>query len=57
VHLKAYENLQRKYDSWKKASNIDWKTYLQQVSKNPLTGIWAKEVAETLILEEGQSIG
>lgn len=52
LHQKAYENLQTKYDTWKKASNIDWKTYLQQVSKNPFTGIWAKEVAETLLLDE-----
>jgi hypothetical protein len=52
LHQKAYENLQGKYEAWKKASNIDWKTYLQQVSKNPLTGIWAKEVAENLLQEE-----
>ena len=49
LHLRAYENLQRKFQDWKKASNIEWKNYLQEVAKNPLTGIWAKEVAESLL--------
>ncbi len=52
LHLRAYENLQRKFEDWKKASNIEWKNYLQEVVKNPLTGIWAKEVAENLLSEE-----
>ena len=52
LHQKAYENLQKKFQEWKKASNIEWKGYLQEVAKNPLTGIWAKEVAENLFIEE-----
>jgi hypothetical protein len=52
LHLKAYENLQKKFQDWRKASNIDWKSYLQDVAKNLLTGIWAKEVAESLLSEE-----
>ncbi len=52
LHLKAYENLQRKFLDWKKASSIEWKNYLQEVAKNPLTGAWAKEVAESLLSEE-----
>jgi len=49
LHQKAYENLQKKFEAWKKASNIDWKEYLNEVGKNPLTGIWAKEVAESIL--------
>jgi hypothetical protein len=52
LHLKAYENLQEKFLEWKKASNIEWENYLQEVAKNPLTGVWAKEVAESLLSEE-----
>jgi len=51
LHQKAHENLQKKYQDWKKASNIEWKNYLQEVAKNPFTGIWAKEVAESLLSE------
>ena len=52
LHRKAYESLQKKFQDWKKASNIEWKDYLQEVAKDPLTGIWAKEVAESLLVEE-----
>jgi len=51
-HQKAYENIQKKFEVWKKASNIDWKNYLKGVAKNPLTGTWAKEVAESMLAEE-----
>lgn len=49
LHLKAYENIVKNYDVWKKALEISWKGYLSEVVKNPLTGEWAKEVAEYLI--------
>ena len=52
LHHKVYENLLEKFKVWRKASNIDWKDYLQEVAKNQLTGIWAKEVAENLLIEE-----
>jgi len=46
LHAKAYENINKKYDEWKKALEISWKEYLSEIVKNPLTGEWAKEVAE-----------
>jgi hypothetical protein len=49
LHAKAYENIDKKYDEWKKALEISWKEYLSEIVKNPLTGEWAKEVAEHLI--------
>ena len=49
LHMKAHESIIKKYDLWKKAADISWKEYLSEVAKNPLTGEWAKEVAEHLI--------
>jgi hypothetical protein len=57
LHQKAYDNLQQRFEDWKKASGIDWKNYLQEVARNPLTGIWAKEVAESLLLEKRDEAG
>jgi len=48
LHLKAHENITKKYESWKKALGITWKEYLSEIVKNPFTGEWAKEVAEHL---------
>jgi len=53
LHMKAYEGIVKKYDLWKKALEISWKEYLREIVKNPLTGEWAKEVAEHLI-ESGE---
>lgn len=49
LHLRAYETVVKKYDSWKKDLEISWKEYLSQIAMNPLTGEWAKEVAEHLM--------
>lgn len=48
-HMKAYENVIEKYKVWHKATQISWKEYLSQIVKNPLTGEWAREVAESMI--------
>lgn len=52
LHSKAYESLQEKFEIWKKASGFEWQSYLQEVAKNPLTGIWVREVAENLLKED-----
>ncbi|MBS7616001.1 hypothetical protein KEJ45_02225 [Candidatus Bathyarchaeota archaeon] len=49
LHSKTYERILKKYEVWKKALEISWKEYLSQIAKNPLTGEWAREVAEHLI--------
>jgi len=49
MHMKAYESIDKKYGAWKKALQISWKEYLSEIVKNPLTGEWAKELAEHLI--------
>jgi len=51
LHEKAYRNILREYDVWKKASDVSWKQYLSELVKNPYTGVWAKEVAESLVSE------
>jgi hypothetical protein len=52
-HTKAYKSIIGKYDLWKKALEISWKEYLSEIAKNPLTGEWAREVAEYLT-EKGE---
>jgi len=52
LHEKAYQNIRQKFEDWKKASDVEWKEYLREIAKNPLTGTWAKEVAENLLSNE-----
>lgn len=52
LHEKAYKSIVKKYDEWKKALDISWKEYLNEVAKNPYTGSLAKEVAEQLMKSE-----
>ncbi|MGB9713648.1 MAG: hypothetical protein ACPLZC_01565 [Candidatus Bathyarchaeales archaeon] len=54
LHLKAYESITKKYTAWKNALEISWREYLSEIARNPLTGEWAKEVAEHLI-KSGES--
>jgi hypothetical protein len=49
LHKKAYDSVVEKYQEWNKALEISWKEYLSEIVKNPLTGEWAKQVAEHLI--------
>jgi len=56
LHAKAYEGVERRYHEWKRALEISWKDYLSEIVKNPLTGEWAKEVAEHLI-KDGENQG
>ena len=49
LHKRAYDSIVKKYEFWKKALEISWKEYLSEIAKNPLTGEWAKEVAEHII--------
>jgi len=51
LHEKAYERIVQRFDVWKKALEISWKQYLNEVIKNPHTGTWAKEVAKDLLCE------
>jgi len=52
LHEKAYQNIRQRFEVWKKASDVEWKEYLKEVAKNPLTGLWAREVAENLLSKE-----
>ena len=52
LHEKAHESLVKTYDDWKKALEISWKEYLNEVVRNQYSGVWAKEVAQYL-LEKG----
>jgi len=52
LHGKAYANIVEKFETWKKASGTSWEEYLNELVKNPFTGVWAKEVAEQLLKKE-----
>jgi hypothetical protein len=52
LHLKAYENIVKEYDFWRKGLKISWKEYLSKIEKNSLTGEWVKEVVKYLISNE-----
>jgi hypothetical protein len=52
MHLKAYENIVKKYDVWRKALKIFWREYLREIERNPLTGEWTKQVANYLTNNE-----
>lgn len=51
-HGRAHENLIKGYERWVKAMKISWEDYLEEVTKNPSTGLWVKEVAEYLRKKE-----
>jgi hypothetical protein len=57
VHAKVYENIVHKYGEWKKALDISWEDYLSEILKNPLTGVWAKEVVQQLLKKEDPNDG
>ncbi|MGB9842136.1 MAG: hypothetical protein ACPLKZ_05355 [Candidatus Bathyarchaeales archaeon] len=52
LHMMAYENIVKKYESWRKALKISWKEYLSEIAQNCLTGEWAKETAKYLLNNE-----
>jgi hypothetical protein len=56
VHLLAYHNLQEKFEVWRRAVDVSWSQFLVDIQKNSLTGVWAKEVAMHLILEETKHV-
>lgn len=51
LHEKAHESIVQRYNVWKKALEISWRQYLNELVKNPYTGVWAKEVAKDLLGE------
>jgi hypothetical protein len=52
LHSRAHENTLQAYCVWRKGLKIPWQDYLRRIKENPLTGIWAKEVAEYLTNKE-----
>jgi hypothetical protein len=48
-HLEAYRNLMEVHRVWREALDIDWAGFLREICAQPETGIWAREVAESLM--------
>jgi hypothetical protein len=55
-HLQAYNVIREKYVVWMQSSDVGWLEYLREIQKNSLTGVWAKEVAKSLIREENKDV-
>jgi hypothetical protein len=56
LHAEAYNNIQAKFEAWKRALAVSWRQYLVEIQKNSLTGEWAKDVAKHLIEEESKDV-
>ena len=56
LHLKAYKNIVEKFKVWSEASGVTWMDYLVEISKNSLTGEWAKDVSKQLIEDESRNV-
>lgn len=57
LHVEAYKSVMKNYEVWKKALGLSWEEYLSEVAKNPLTGEWAKEVAQHLMKSGEKRVG
>jgi hypothetical protein len=54
--LKAYQNIYEKFKVWEQVLEVSWMDYLVKISKNSLTGEWAKEVVKQLIEDESKNV-
>ena len=52
-HRLAADNLQKEYDVWANAMDIDWDSYLDHVYAIEGAGRWVKEVIEHIKSEDG----
>ena len=48
LHEKAYKNLVKNYDNWKKAMKISWDEYVDAITDNSYTGSWVRDVTNEL---------
>jgi hypothetical protein len=55
LHEKAYQILMGKFETWKRALDLSWKDYLNEIVKHPLTGTKAREVAEALLSKQNKT--
>jgi len=52
-HKLSYEKLKETFKRWKDSTEIGWKEFLEEILKNPNTGIWVREVATYILKKEG----
>ena len=51
-HMLALKKLEEAYEFWRKALDIEWHDFIGIVSERPETGVWAKDVALSLLNAE-----
>lgn len=49
LHQRASENIIRNYEYWINANSISWKEYLNEIRKNPNSGMWVVDVSTYLL--------
>jgi len=50
LHEEARRNLLKNYEAWKRSMSVSWEEYLREIQRNPFAGVWAKEVAQHLLV-------
>ncbi|MGD2072922.1 MAG: hypothetical protein PVG65_05495 [Candidatus Thorarchaeota archaeon] len=51
-HHVAYEKLKLGFNEWKKALDLDWKSYLLRVYEVDGLGMWIQEIIDSIMLQE-----
>ena len=51
-HMLALKKLEEAYESWRKALEVEWHDFIGIVSERSETGVWAKDVALSLLNAE-----
>jgi DNA topoisomerase-1 len=49
VHMMVYNNIEKKYITWKKALKVSWTEYMKKLSTLPNTGRIVKEVCQDIL--------
>ena len=48
-HQMAYSNIEKGYENWRYALDVNWADYLTRMSKKKGVGLWVKEVIESIL--------
>jgi len=52
-HKLSYEKLEEIFKLWQESMEISWREFLEEIRKNPNTGVWVREVASYILKKKG----
>jgi hypothetical protein len=52
-HSTAREHLEKAFAEWKRAQEVTWEQYLDELSASEATGAWVKDVVEHIKSQSG----